>query len=151
MISVCLPRFAAYSSLTLTLPVALFLQLVGALIITSVTVTTADPVFKLNLGKVIALIGVGVQLACFGLFAIIAMRFNFTSRRFVSEFLLRVDRGGRDKYVVIDGGRRKLKLNWQALLRVVNVVTLLILVRTVYRAVDFAMGSKGYLEEHEWP
>ncbi|PQE12574.1 hypothetical protein CJF30_00002456 [Rutstroemia sp. NJR-2017a BBW] len=48
------------------------------------------------------------------------------------------------KYVAVDGsGGKKLKRNWKALLRVVNGTCALILVRSVYRMVEFATGSQG--------
>jgi hypothetical protein len=95
---------------------------------------------------------VSVQLACFGLFTIIAGRFNFTSKQVAKNFT----DGGHEmhemgKYVTVDGIEgKKLKRNWQALLRVVNGTCALILVRSVYRMVEFAMGSRGYVEMHEW-
>lgn len=94
-------------------------------------------------------------MACFGLFSIIAIRFNFTSRRFTSEFQRRItlpnDSESKDeKYVMIDGAEKRLKPNWQALLHVVNITCVLILIRSVFRMVDFALGRTGYTEEHEW-
>ncbi len=103
--------------------VALLLQLWGAVQITSVTPGAANAISKANKGKRIAQIGVAIQLACFGLFSIIAVRFNFTS---------------------------KLKKNWQAILRVTNVASACILIRSVYRMVDFSLGRDGYTQSHEW-
>ncbi|TAQ90322.1 hypothetical protein B7494_g1394 [Chlorociboria aeruginascens] len=70
--------------------IALLLQLYGAVKITSVTVNTVNPDSVLSKGKKVAEIGVAVQLVCFGLFAVIAVRFNFTSRRFKEDFLRRI-------------------------------------------------------------
>lgn len=72
-------------------------------------------------------IGVAIQLACFGLFTIIAIRFNFISRRFDSDFDSRIC-NDNEKYVTIDGGARKLRKDWRALLRVTNVACGCILV-----------------------
>lgn len=128
--------------------IALFLQLIGAVMITSVGPTTSNPQDKLNTGKNIALIGTIVQLVFFGFFSIVAVRFNFTSKRFSTVYLERTE--GDEKYVMVDGREKKLKKNWQALLRTVNFATLMILIRTIYRLVDFEMGHDGFLETHEW-
>ncbi|KAF7928671.1 uncharacterized protein EAE98_005727 [Botrytis deweyae] len=134
---------------------ALLLQLIGVVRITSIDITSADAQSKLSKGKNIALAGVAIQMACFGLFSIIAIRFNFTSRRFTSEFQRRItlpnDSESKDgKYVMIDRAEKKLKPNWQALLHVVNITCVLILIRSVFRMVNFALGRTGYTEEREW-
>ncbi|TVY84656.1 Protoporphyrin uptake protein [Lachnellula suecica] len=130
--------------------VALFLQLVGAVIITSIDIGDPDAVKKANRGKHIAEIGVAVQLICFGLFSIIAVRFNFTSKRFMGVFHERFNGVHDDKYFTIGSSRRKFKSHWQAILRVTNFTSVCILIRSVYRMVDFALGRKGYMETHEW-
>ncbi|TGO80691.1 hypothetical protein BELL_0002g00130 [Botrytis elliptica] len=134
---------------------ALLLQLIGVVRIISIDITSADAQSKLSKGKNIALAGLAIQMACFGLFSIIAIRFNLTSRRFTSEFQRRItlpnDSESKDeKYVMIDRAEKKLKPNWQALLHVVNITCVLILIRSVFRMVDFALGRTGYTEEHEW-
>ncbi|KAF4637771.1 hypothetical protein G7Y89_g290 [Cudoniella acicularis] len=148
--------------------IALFLQLIGTVIVTSVTTGTSDAVSKANKGKRIAQIGVAVQLAFFGLFSIIAVRFNFTSKRFSKAFEERLslqavgsgsaegeEEGGEGssksvKYVRVDGRERLVKRNWQAILRVTNIASVLILIRSVYRMVDFSLGRTGYTSSHEW-
>ncbi|KAH8808495.1 RTA1 like protein-domain-containing protein [Xylogone sp. PMI_703] len=127
---------------------ALLLQLGGALLITTTSVTTSNAASKLQKGKNIAITGVVIQMACFGLFSIIAGRFNFTSKRFKNDFNKRVtDIDG--KYSLIDG-QHKLKRNWQALLLCVNLACILITIRSIYRLVDFELGKTGYTEKHEW-
>ncbi|KAH8663098.1 RTA-like protein [Tricladium varicosporioides] len=141
--------------------IALMLQLVGAVQITTINPTDRDALSKSNRAKRIAEIGVAVQLIFFGLFSVIAVRFNFTSKRFASEFEERItlvtvggDVEGNnkkgEKYVKIDGGEKILKRNWQSILRVVNVASVCILIRSVYRMVEFAMGRTGYPAKHEW-
>ncbi|KAM0137642.1 hypothetical protein ACHAO1_003961 [Botrytis cinerea] len=134
---------------------ALLLQLIGVVRITFIDITSVDAQSKLTQGKNIALVGVAIQMACFGLFSIIAIRFNFTSRRFTSDFQQRItfpndSESKNEEYVIIDGAEKKLKPNWQALLHVVNITCMLILIRSVFRMVDFALGRTGYTEEHEW-
>ncbi|KAF4263868.1 hypothetical protein KXW98_002499 [Aspergillus fumigatus] len=127
--------------------VALLLQLGGAVLITSADGTSSDAKDKFDRGRNIALIGVIVQMVAFGLFSLAAFRFNFTSKRFAKpvdeqfEMLASNDAG--------PGGREK-SANWNALLRVVNFSTLMILIRSVYRLVEFTEGKNGYINLHEW-
>ncbi|CZR61014.1 related to RTM1 protein [Phialocephala subalpina] len=131
--------------------VALFLQLIGAVRITTVDVDTPGGKSKLQTGKTIAQIGVAVQMVCFGLFSIIAVRFNFTSKRFVAQFEERLATETKgEKYCIIDGEEKKLKPKWEAILRVTNITSVLILIRSVYRMVDFSLGQTGYTGTHEW-
>lgn len=107
--------------------VALFLQLVGAVMISSVSAGDTDAAQKLNRGKSIAQAGVIIQLVAFGMFSVAAVRFNFTSKRFTKSIPERYESSGEKSYI-IDGLVRKK--HWPALLRVVNFTTLLILVST---------------------
>jgi hypothetical protein len=105
--------------------IALLLQLGGAVIITSVSSDDTDAADKLNRGKHIAQAGVIIQLAAFGLFSIAAVRFNFTSKRFSKNIHDRYESFGEKQYV-IDGVLKNK--HWPALLRAVNLTTVLILV-----------------------
>ncbi|CAI7672468.1 unnamed protein product [Penicillium pancosmium] len=127
--------------------VALFLQLVGAVMLSSVSAGDTDAAQKLDRGKSIAQAGVIIQLVAFGMFSVAAVRFNFTSKRFAKSISERYESSGEKSYI-IDGLVRKKY--WPALLRVVNFTTLLILVRSVYRLVEFTEGTTGYLNTHEW-
>jgi hypothetical protein len=145
--------------------VALLLQMGGAIMITSVDDTDKDARDKLNTGKHVAQIGVIVQLAAFGLFAVAAVRFNFTSKRFTKSVSERYENFGEKEHIIDGVAKNK---HWPTLLRVVNVTTILILVsfllfaahysfanlfqvRSVYRLVEFTEGTAGYLNTHEWP
>jgi hypothetical protein len=130
--------------------VAFLIQLIGAVIVSGTKTTDANAQSKFSKGKNIALAGLATQIACFGLFSIIALRFNFTSNRFRTEFLENTKSEPGDKYFAVEGQKRKFKNHWQALLRVVNIVCTLILVRSVYRVVDFSLGKHGYTSSHEW-
>jgi len=107
--------------------VALLLQTWGAVKITGVDLSAPDAKHQTDQGKMIAEIGVAVQLIFFGLFSIIAMRFNFTSRRFKQDFEQRIT-ASDEKYVEIDGREKKLKRNWQAILLITNLASVCILV-----------------------
>lgn len=105
--------------------VALLLQMGGAIMITSVDDNDKNARDKLNTGKHVAQIGVIVQLAAFGLFAVAAVRFNFTSKRFTEFVRERYESVSEKEHIV--GGIAKDK-HWPTLLRVVNFTTILILV-----------------------
>ncbi len=106
---------------------ALLIQLFGTVKITSISPTDPNLAADAKKGKKIAQIGVAIQLACFGLFSVIAIRFNFTSKKFAAGFEQRLS-NIEEKYCTIDGGEKRLKKNWQAILRCVNVASLMILV-----------------------
>lgn len=107
--------------------IALLTQLLGAVELT--TIDANDPKFasKTKTGEKIAQVGVAIQLVCFGLFSIIAIRFNFTSKRFAASFNERLS-NTNEKPVSIDGSEKLLKRNWQAILRVTNFASVMILV-----------------------
>ncbi|KAK9241861.1 RTA1 like protein-domain-containing protein [Lipomyces tetrasporus] len=130
---------------------ALFLQLVGAVLVSGTKPNDSDAHKKLSTGKDIALAGLAVQIICFGLFSIIAIRFNFVWKQFDGEFQGKVGQEDGQKYFIVSGTGRKLKMHWQSLLLVLNITCVLILVRSVYRVCDFALGKTGYLEQNEWP
>lgn len=90
-----------------------------------------------NKGRSIAQIGVVIQLAGFGLFSILAVRFNFTSKRFIADFDERLassdgspalgKRNGQE-YFVVEDVPRLLKKDWQTILLVTNISSAAILV-----------------------
>ncbi|KAJ6090484.1 RTA1 like protein-domain-containing protein [Penicillium sp. IBT 16267x] len=127
--------------------VALLLQLVGAVMISSVSTTDTGGSNKIHKGKNIARVGVIVQLVAFGFFSVAAVRFNFTSKKFSRDLSERYESVDEKNYSI--GGIVKKK-HWPALLRVVNLTTLLILVRSIYRLVEFSSSVTGYVNTHEW-
>lgn len=95
------------------------------MMISAVDATDKDAKNKLNTGKHVAQVGVIIQLVAFGMFAVAAVRFNFTSKRFTGSLSERYENVGEKEYII--GGVVKDK-NWPTLLRVVNFTTILILV-----------------------
>jgi RTA1 like protein len=115
--------------------IALLLQLGGAVILSSTQATDSDFRKKIKHGKTLAEAGVGVQLAAFGFFSIIASRFNFTSKRFQKS---------TDEQFFEDENNRSLQMDtvpklkdWPAILRVVNIVSGLILVNHSFAPFSF--------------
>lgn len=104
-----------------------FVQVIGGSM-----VAAASTAANANRGKNIVLAGLGLQLATFGFFVVASVRLNVILRTRLRAVPLPKER------------------NWQLYLNVVNVATVLILVRTLLRLVEYAMGTQGYLTEHEW-
>ncbi|PSR90400.1 putative RTA1 domain protein [Coniella lustricola] len=141
----CTPIFVAFDI------AALFLQLVGAVMIAGTSITDPNYLAKVHKGKNIALAGVSVQLLAFGLFSVIAARFHMIAKRFKADVQKRLHPVPGEKYVTVDGlDGRKLRPNWEWLLYVVNFTCALIIVRTIYREIAFAEGRTGYPSEKEW-
>ncbi|MCJ1405651.1 hypothetical protein MMC11_008880 [Xylographa trunciseda] len=130
--------------------VTLLTQLYGAVIVAGTQVTDPDAASKFSHGKQVVLIGLGLQIGCFGLFSVIAIRFHLTSKRFGKDFDQRTGAAPGEKYFAVGGLKRKLDRNWETLLWVVNLACLLVLGRTIYRICEFALGKTGYIEYHEW-
>lgn len=105
--------------------IALLLQLSGAVMIASTQTTDADAQTRLNHGKGIAQAGVIIQLLAFGLFTVVAIRFNFTSRAFTPSAPEQFDDNNNG---TIQTESQPPNEHWPALLRVVNIVSGLILV-----------------------
>lgn len=114
---------------------ALLLQLVGAVMIAGTAITDKNYLEKIHRGKYIALAGVSVQLAAFGLFSVIAVRFHIIAKRFKSAVQQRLTPiPGDEKYVTVEGiDGRKLRPNWEMLLYAINISCALILVSLKYR------------------
>ncbi len=112
---------------------ALFLQLIGAVIISGTQVTDSNAADKLIKGKDLALAGVTLQISAFGLFTVAAVRFHFTSKQFKASLESRFQTAPGDKFVTLEGSTRRFKPNWRAQLYAINGSCLLILVRPELR------------------
>ncbi|KAJ4003458.1 hypothetical protein NW752_012074 [Fusarium irregulare] len=118
--------------------ISLILQLVAAIFIAGTDPTEPNAKQKLDLGKTLGLVGVSTQIAGFGLFTVSAIRFHFAARKLSPDFA----RQNQERYSITK--------KWQTLLALVNVSCLLILIRSVYREIDFAGGKDGKTHQEEW-
>ncbi|KAI8650077.1 hypothetical protein LRP88_14838 [Fusarium phalaenopsidis] len=91
-----------------------------------------NPDIDPNLGSNIIVGGLIFQIAIFGVFIATALIFNSRFRRHVA--------GGADVYDV----------PWQESLNMLYVTSMMIMVRNIFRVVEYAMGSDGYLLSVEW-
>lgn len=115
--------------------VALVLQLIGVILVTTGDQAAVNAKTRADRGKRFAQSGIALQVLFFGLFSVIAVRFNFTSKRFASDFEQRIQpiltEGSEQKqetYVTISDCPRKVKRTWQSVLLVTNVSSICILV-----------------------
>ncbi|KAI0841673.1 RTA1-domain-containing protein [Hypoxylon sp. FL0890] len=129
--------------------IALFVQLIGAVSVSSTQATDEDAANKLKIGKDIALGGLAIQMGAFGLFTVIAARFHFTSQRFEANLKWRLEEADGGKAVFVKGTSKKLNPNWRHLLYALNVSCILVLIRSVFRVVEFAEDSSGAVSKHE--
>ncbi|KAI0122202.1 RTA1 like protein [Daldinia grandis] len=130
--------------------ISLLVQLVGAVSVSTTEVTDDDAEDTINMGKNIALVGLAIQIAAFGLFTVIAARFHFTSQRFEASLLSRLEVTDGGKSVLVKGLSRKINPNWRHLLYAVHVSCILILIRSIFRVVEFAEGLNGTISQHEY-
>ncbi|CAM1510928.1 Fc.00g084410.m01.CDS01 [Cosmosporella sp. VM-42] len=88
---------------------------------------------KVRIGEYIVVAGLILQVLIFAIFMWFGLTFNL-------RFRAHLKRTG----AVID-------VPWQSFFNMMYLTSLAILVRNVFRVVEFIMGQDGYLFENEWP
>ncbi|RSL74306.1 hypothetical protein CEP53_000336 [Fusarium sp. AF-6] len=91
-----------------------------------------NPEIDPNLGSNIIVGGLIFQIAIFGVFIATALIFSSRFRRHVA------------------GGAVVYDVPWQESLNMLYVTSMMIMVRNIFRVVEYAMGSDGYLLGVEW-
>lgn len=86
---------------------------------------TAD---SMETGENIIIGGLFIQIIIFGIFAVTSAIFHLRARRY----------------------RPQSNLSWQKTMVMLYVVSALIMVRSIFRVVEYIMGSDGYLLKNEW-
>jgi hypothetical protein len=84
----------------------------------------------LDIGSTTIITGLFVQLLFFGVFLVVAVHFH-----------LRINR--------TPTARSRIGIPWQKHLKVLYIAGLLIMVRSIFRAVEYIQGFDGYLLSHE--
>ncbi|TQV95074.1 RTA1 domain-containing protein [Cordyceps javanica] len=92
----------------------------------------ASDSFSKTTAQNIILAGLLIQIVLFGLFAVTAVIFHVRMRRWPSA----ASTGGA--------------VPWQRILFMMYAAAALIMVRSVFRVVEYIMGKDGYLLTHEW-
>jgi hypothetical protein len=85
-----------------------------------------------NIGKAMVILGLVIQVLSFGLFMVTSVIFH---KRVVNDFTLKTS---------------ILGIPWVRIMRLMYLVGLLILARSVFRLVEYAQGTEGYSMTHEW-
>ncbi|KAI7779838.1 RTA1 like protein [Diaporthe eres] len=85
-----------------------------------------------ELGKSIIIAGLMIQIVIFGFFAVTAVIFQ-----------------RRVKHSPTNGSY-DLSIPWKKSMRMLFIVSALIMIRSCFRVVEYAMGNDGYLLGHEW-
>ncbi|UZP32435.1 hypothetical protein NXS19_000251 [Fusarium pseudograminearum] len=86
-----------------------------------------------NAGKIIVIVGLIAQVILFLAFVVCCVVFH---RRF---------------RVHLRQSHTPVEIRWEAYLNMLYVTSALILVRNVFRVVEFVMDKEGYLQQKEWP
>ncbi|KAL4819741.1 RTA1 like protein-domain-containing protein [Aspergillus spinulosporus] len=91
----------------------------------------------MNVAKGIVIAGLLVQIVIFGFFMVTSVVFDMRMRRCPTSLSMSRNRG--------DG------VGWKEHIYPLYAVSLLIMIRSIFRVIEYAMGQKGYLLAHEWP
>ncbi|KAJ4357675.1 uncharacterized protein N0V89_002251 [Didymosphaeria variabile] len=81
-------------------------------------------------GEIIVIFGLIIQIAFFGLFVVSAITFH---KRYLARLSAHAG------------------FEWENIMTMLYVTSALILIRSVFRIIEYAGGSNGYLLAHEWP
>lgn len=92
-----------------------------------------DDKAKADLGKYIVLTGLVLQFILFAVFIVVAHTFCTRLRKQPTEM------------------SRRPEIGWLTMLYVLCGVSLLIMLRNLFRVIEYASGRDGYLLTHEWP
>ncbi|PNP46119.1 hypothetical protein TGAMA5MH_02154 [Trichoderma gamsii] len=84
----------------------------------------------LETGAHIIIVGLFVQLAFFGFFIVVAVKFHLSINR-------------------VPTTRLSNELSWEKHMKVLYVASILIMVRSIFRVVEYLQGFNGYLLHHE--
>jgi len=88
---------------------------------------------SIHLGQKIILVGLFLQIAMFGLFIAAAIVFHIRIRKWPTQ---------RSSHP---------ELQWEKMMWCLYIASACIMVRNIFRVVEYASGNDGYLLRHEWP
>lgn len=86
---------------------------------------------KVKLGQNVVVIGLLVQIFFFGFFMIVSIVFNMRMNKFPT------------------GQSMSPSIPWRKHMHVLYAASMLILVRSLFRVIEFVQGNSGYLLHHE--
>lgn len=109
--------------------ISFFIQVSGAGLLSSANGSAE----RAQLGENILLGGLGINLVSFGIFYLQIFYFDYRTRKSLNVF----------------PGGGLCEKGWRQLLYVIYFSSLLVLIRQIYRVIEFAQGFTGYLAVHE--
>ncbi|OKL57473.1 hypothetical protein UA08_07077 [Talaromyces atroroseus] len=92
-----------------------------------------------NLGEHITVAGLGVQLLFFSFFMVTCVTFHYRIRRNPTAKVIET----------LSRGNGKAQWTWETVLAGLYIASILILVRSIFRLIEYAQGNSGYLISHE--
>jgi len=98
-----------------------------------------------ELGEKIIIVGLFVQLAIFGFFIVTTIIFNVRQRKASSHY----GSPGEMSSSGDEGSFQKTAIPWQRHLTVLYTVSVIIVIRSIFRVVEYLQGNGGYLISHE--
>ncbi|KAJ7505671.1 RTA1 like protein-domain-containing protein [Mycena galericulata] len=107
------------------------------------SMTTSNKISTINLGNTIVIVGLGIQLASFGLFTILMIVFGLRVRtRFPHVWRAT----GNKDFALFGKGP---SADWHILYYTLCLSCISILIRSIFRMAEFIQGHKGYISTHE--
>ncbi|KAG9796324.1 hypothetical protein KCU88_g134, partial [Aureobasidium melanogenum] len=109
---------------------------------------------KQKLGQGIVVAGLFLQLLLFGVFVAVALVFHMRMRRRVNDHDGDGDAASDDRdLAVITATRTRTNGSppWRQGLFMLYACSALIMIRSIFRVVEYLSGVDGYLLSHEWP
>lgn len=118
-------------------------------------VASADTASKENRGRDVVLVGLALQLCTFGFFVISSLRFSMVLVRIKSQSQIDNNNNSSVRKETSNTASNILvnlptDTRWRLFLTTINIASILILVRSVYRFVEFAISTHNYLSDNEW-
>ena len=98
---------------------------------------TANEKYR-QLGEYLVIAGLFVQLIVFGFFVVAALVFHMRMRRDIAK-----ESESRPNF--------SPNIPWRQGLKMLYACSALIMVRSVFRVIEYVMGTDGYLLSNEWP
>ncbi|KAH7020721.1 RTA1 like protein-domain-containing protein [Microdochium trichocladiopsis] len=96
-----------------------------------------------DLGEKIIIVGLFVQIVIFGFFLVTTVTFHVRQRKASSRSASSGD------FAVSDDSLTGTTIPWQRHLTVLYVVSTFIMIRSIFRVVEYLQGNQGYLISHE--
>jgi hypothetical protein len=85
-----------------------------------------------SIGKAMVILGLVMQIISFGLFMVTSAIFH---KRLANDLTLKA---------------LSLDIPWMRIMRLMYAISLMIMVRSIFRLVEYAQGMDGYCMRHEW-